>query len=276
MEGELENKYNKLKEIIGSLGRVAVAFSGGVDSTLLLKVSIDVLGSENVIAVVASSPTYPEAERSEAFELAHSMGARLIQVLATEMSNVQFVANNPDRCYHCKTELFSAMRGIVEQEGFDHVLEGSNVDDLKDYRPGRRACGEAGVKSPLTEAGLTKDDIRSISKELGLATYGKPAQACLATRIPYGTVITQERLKTIEIAEAFVRSLGVSQVRVRHHRSTARIEVDETGLPVVLEYRNEIVDKLIELGFMYVSLDLKGYRTGSMNNGISTDEDGLT
>ncbi|MBP1747514.1 MAG: hypothetical protein H6Q52_53 [Deltaproteobacteria bacterium] len=250
------------------MGSVAVAFSGGVDSTFLLKVSLDALGSENVLAVSAASSSYPETERSEAREMARSMGARLLLADSTEMNNENFVANKPDRCYHCKTELFRMVRDITEKEGFMVILEGSNIDDLKDYRPGRKACMEAGVRSPLMEAGFTKEDIRSISKQLGLATHDKPAQACLSSRIPYGTTITKERLTRIEFSEAFIRALGVSQVRVRHHGNTARIEVEEPDLPLILEYRNEIAEKLTALGFTYVSLDLQGYRTGSMNDWI--------
>lgn len=267
-EDGLKTRYEKLQEIIRSLGKAAVAFSGGVDSALLLKVSFDVLGSENVVAVTVVSPVHPEAERAEAVELARSMGARQLLANTAEMDNDRFVANDPDRCYHCKTGLFKTVRDIIKKEGFTHILEGSNVDDLADYRPGRLACREAGVRSPLTEAGLTKDNIRSISQELGLPTSTKPAEACLATRIPYGTAITVERLKRIELSEVFIKTLGVLQVRVRHHGNTARIEVDENDLPVVLECRNEIAEKLTEFGFTYVSLDLKGYRTGSMNDGM--------
>ncbi len=265
-ELRMNTRYEKLKGIIRSLGKAAVAFSGGADSTLLLKAGIDALGSENVLAVTAVWPLYPEAEATEAQELAASIGARLLLIEGDGMNNEVFTANNPDRCYQCKAGLFRTMREIVTNEGFRHILDGSNIDDLGDYRPGRQACIEAGVISPFIDAGLSKNDIRTISEELGLPTCDKPSQACLASRIPYGTEITVERLRRIEHSEAFIRALGVSQVRVRHHGNTARIEVEEKDLPVVLEYRNEIAQRLMLLGFAYVSLDLKGYRTGSMNN----------
>lgn len=275
MNDGLNRRYEKLKEIITSLGKVVVAFSGGVDSTFLLKVCMDSLGSVNVIAVNAVSPTYPERERNEAAELARSAAGRLITFAAAEMENPDFVANGPDRCYHCKTELFRTIREIARKEGFAHVLEGSNADDLSDYRPGQRACTEAGAISPLVDAGLSKEDIRALSKELGLPTHNKPAQACLASRIPYGMPVTIDRLRRIELSEAFIRDLGIAQVRVRHDGSTARIEVEEKDLSAILAYRDAIAEKLTALGFMYVSLDLQGYRAGSMNDEIVAEGDGL-
>jgi pyridinium-3,5-biscarboxylic acid mononucleotide sulfurtransferase len=274
-ESGLNARYERLKEIIRSLEKVAVAFSGGVDSTFLLKVSIDCLGSGNVIAVTAISPSYPEAEKSEASVLARSFGARLIVVDSAEMSVPDYIANNPDRCYHCKTELFKTIGDIIRKEGFTRILEGSNKDDLFDYRPGRKACLEAGTRSPLIEAGLSKDDIRQLSENLGLPTHNKPAQACLASRIPYGTPVTVDRLKRIELSEAYIRTLGISQVRVRHEGNTARIEVEEKDLPAILEYRDIVAEKLTELGFTYVALDLRGYRTGSMNDVIDGEGNGL-
>lgn len=265
IDERLERKYDDLVRSIRSMEKVAVTFSGGVDSTLLLKVSIDVLGSGNVLALTAMSPTYPRAEREEAEALAADMGARLYMFDSTEMEDEGFLANTRERCYHCKTRLFKTVRDIAGREGYVFILEGSNADDLKDFRPGRRACLELGVKSPLLDAGLTKEEIRTLSRELGLKTCGKPAQACLASRIPYGTAITVGRLENIERAEAFIKALGVSQVRVRHHGNTARIEVQENDFPLVLEHRNEIAEELMGIGFIYIALDLHGYRTGSMN-----------
>jgi len=265
IDERLERKYDDLKSRVRSMERVAVTFSGGVDSTLLLKVSIDVLGSGNVLALTAVSPTYPRAEREDAKTLAADMGARLIMFDSTEMEDENFLANTRERCYHCKTSLFKTVRDIAGREGYVFILEGSNADDLKDFRPGRRACLELDVRSPLLDAGLTKEEIRTLSRKLGLKTCEKPAQACLASRIPYGTAITVGRLEDIERAEAFIKGLGIAQVRVRHHGSTARIEVEENDFPLVLDHRNEIAEELMGIGFIYVSLDLHGYRTGSMN-----------
>lgn len=261
----IRRKYEDLRGSIASMGRAAVTFSGGVDSTLLLKVCIDVLGRENVLALTGVSPTYPRAEREEARALAAGMGARLIMFDSTEMEDENFLANGRDRCYHCKTRLFRTVRDIALGEGYSLILEGSNADDLNDFRPGRKACLEQDIASPLLGAGLTKKEIRVLSRELGLTTHDKPAQACLSSRIPYGTAITVRRLQEVEQAEAFIKSLGVSQVRVRHHGNTARIEVGEEDLPLILEERSRIAQELSRIGFTYVALDLRGYRTGSMN-----------
>lgn len=261
----LRQKYEDLKGSIRSMEKVAITFSGGVDSTFLLKVSIDVLGSENVLALTAVSPTYPRAERQEAQELAASMGARMVMFDSAEMEDENFLANTRDRCYFCKTRLFKAVRDIAGREGYVAILEGSNADDLRDFRPGRKACQELGVRSPLLEAGLTKEEIRTLSGELGLKTFDKPAQACLSSRIPYGTAITARRLEEIELSEAFIKTLGISQVRVRHHGATARIEAEEKDFPVILEHRDRIASELMRIGFTYIALDLHGYRMGSMN-----------
>jgi uncharacterized protein len=261
----VRRKYQVLRGSIASMGRVAVTFSGGVDSTLLLKVCIDALGRENVLALTGVSPTYPRAERMEAEAMAADMGARIVMFDSTEMEDKDFVANGRDRCYHCKTRLFRTVRDIARGEGYSLILEGSNADDLNDFRPGRKACLEQDIRSPLLGAGLTKEEIRELSRELGLTTHDKPAQACLSSRIPYGTAITVRRLEEVEQAEAFIKSLGISQVRVRHHGSTARIEVGESDLPFILEERNRIAEELNRIGFAYVALDLRGYRTGSMN-----------
>ena len=272
MDIELNGKYEKLKGLLEAMNKAAVCFSGGVDSALLLKASIDTLGPQNVLALTIVSALYPESERCEARESARSLKARVLEIDVPVMDVRGLVANGPDRCYHCKAHLFSVARDAAQAEGCSHILEGSNTDDLKDYRPGRAASIEAGIKSPFIEAGLSKADIRAVSKALGLVTHDKPAQACLASRIPYGTEITVERLRSVEHSETFIRLLGIRQVRVRHHGSTARIEVEEKDLPVVIELRNEIADKLITFGFTYVSLDLKGYRTGSMNDQVEKEQ----
>ncbi len=265
MTDELHRKYEDLKRSMRSMEKVAVTFSGGVDSTFLLKVSIDVLGAEKVLALTAVSPTYPRAERREAQELAAAMGARVVMFDSGEMEDENFLANTRDRCYYCKTRLFKAVRDIAGREGYLSILEGSNVDDIDDFRPGRRACQELGVRSPLLEAGFTKQEIRTLSRELGLKTFDKPAQACLSSRIPYGTVITARKLEDVERSEIFIKTLGISQVRVRHHGATARIEAEEKDFPVILEHRDRIASELMRIGFTYVALDLHGYRTGSMN-----------
>jgi uncharacterized protein len=265
VQEELRRNYADLKNSIRSMGRGAVTFSGGVDSTLLLKVSIDELGCGNVLALTGVSPIHARSESDGAKECAAALGAHVIFFESTEMEDESFVANGRDRCYHCKACLFKVVREIARREGYSFLLEGSNADDEKDFRPGRRACLEFNVVSPLLDGGFTKNDIRELSRALGLATCDKPSEACLYSRIPYGTAITRKMLEDIERSEAFVRSLGVSRVRVRHHGSTARIETDEKDFPVILEYRDEIAAELMRTGFTYIALDLHGYRTGSMN-----------
>jgi pyridinium-3,5-biscarboxylic acid mononucleotide sulfurtransferase len=262
----LENpKYLRLTEILLPLKRVLVTFSGGVDSTFLLKVAVDVLGAENVLAVIGTSPTYPATELREARRLAGLIGTRCITVETSEMEDDAFVKNSRDRCYHCKSNLFDVVWEIARREGIPHVLEGSNLDDTNDFRPGRKACVEKGVLSPLLMAELTKGDIRRLSKALDLPTHDKPSLACLSSRIPYGTPIDLSTLKRIEEAEELIRGSGIRQVRVRYHGAIARIEVPEEELGAVMEQRGVIAEGLKRLGFIYVALDLAGYRTGSMN-----------
>jgi pyridinium-3,5-biscarboxylic acid mononucleotide sulfurtransferase len=262
---ETERKYEKLKEELQSLKRVVVAFSGGVDSTFLLKVALDVLGAPNVLALIAASDTYPQKEVDEAGRLAVLLGADHMIISTSEMEDAHFLSNPKERCYYCKGHLFDEAMRLAKEKGFVHVVEGSNADDLNDFRPGRRAIAERNVRSPLLDAGLTKDEIRQLSKEAALPTHDKPSYACLASRIPYGTRIDKGLLERIERSEDFIRELGIAQVRVRSHGEVARLEVPPQDFERIMRHRQEIVLKLRESGFTYVTLDLQGFRTGSMN-----------
>lgn len=260
----IENKLENLKEIIKSLESVVIAFSGGVDSTLLAKVALDVLG-DKVIAVTARSETYTKSELEDAIELAKKIGIRHEVIVSEELDIPEFSHNPANRCYYCKKELLKKLKEIAEAYGFKNVIEGANFDDTDDYRPGMIAVDEMGVRSPLKEAKLTKSEIRDLSKRFGLPTWDKPSAACLASRFPYGSEITREKLNVIGEAEAFLKSLGIRQLRVRHHDQIARIEVAEKDMDILIQNRQQIVIKLKELGFKYVTMDLQGYRTGSMN-----------
>lgn len=249
---------------------VLVAYSGGVDSTFLAMTAHEILGA-NSLAVFAHSPVSPPTEREEAEAIARRIGLRYKSIESKEMENPDFVANLPDRCYYCKRELFGELKPIAFAEGLAWIADGTNYDDLKDYRPGRQASAEARVRSPLYEAGLTKDEIRQLSQEKGLSTWDKPASPCLASRIPYGTPVTPEILHKIAEGERYLHSLGLRQLRLRHHGDIARIEVDEKDIAVFLGdgIRSEIVKHIKALGYQYVALDLSGYRTGSLNAGIT-------
>lgn len=268
MRRELESKYRRLKALLSETGGILVAYSGGVDSTLLLKAAVEALG-ERALAVVASSETYPSQEVAEAVCLAGELGARLREIHTEELGNEQFASNPPERCFYCKQELFGKLVEIAREEGLPVVADGSNVDDTGDYRPGMQAAAELGIRSPLREAGFTKAEVRELSKELGLPTWDKPSFACLASRFPYGEAITPERLQQVEAAERVLRELGFRQVRVRHHGDTARIEVGAEDLERVVEHREHIVAAFMKLGYLYVALDLEGYRTGSMNKPLA-------
>jgi len=267
-----ESKYKKLKEIISGLKQVAVAYSGGVDSTFLLKVSSDVLG-ENVLAITARSATLPGKELHEAECMAKSFKVNHLIIDSDELENPDFTKNPPDKCYVCKKIRFSSLIKIAKENGFTHVIDGENHDDHKDYRPGSKAARELGVRSPLSESGLTKNDIRELSKKIGLPTWDKPAYACLATRIPYNTTITGEKLRQVNEGEEFLRNLGFSpQLRVRHYGDSARIELDPEDIPGITKAstRKKVVNYFKTLGFKFVTIDLEGYIMGSLNKTIRT------
>ncbi len=264
-----DKKYRDLKDRILRLGSALIAYSGGVDSTLLLRVARDVL-SDRVLAITAKSPVYPPEELDQARALAWELGVRHEIIETHELADPRFIDNPTERCYWCKRELFAELASIARENNLNYVLDGTNLDDLDDFRPGMRAADECGVRSPLKEARLTKEDIRSLSKSLGLPIWDKPSFACLASRFPYGTRITQENLIKVERAERFIRGFGITQVRVRHHDRIARIEVMEQDVPTLLgeHIRRRISSYLKDLGYCYVAVDLEGYRTGSMNEAL--------
>jgi uncharacterized protein len=259
-----QGKLKKLQQLLQNLESCAIAYSGGVDSTFLVKVAYDTLG-DNAVAVTATSSTYPVRELEDAKQYAQEIGAPHIIIQSEELDIPKFSDNPPDRCYYCKKELFQKIQQIAKEHHLNTVLDGSNADDTFDYRPGARARSELQIRSPLKEVGLTKQEIRQLSASLQLKSSEKPAFACLASRFPYGVKITKERLKQVEAAEEYLFSLGIRQYRVRYHDHIARIEVTPDDFPSILAHAQKIIKRFKTLGFTYIALDLEGYRTGSLN-----------
>ena len=257
-------RLDRARGIVGDLGSVLVAYSGGVDSTLLLKLALEELG-DSAVAVLASSPAYPESEQQEARVLARSLGARLVEVMTSEVELEAYTRNNPDRCFHCKEELFDTLEPIQHDLGLAHLAYGATADDAGDHRPGHGSAVRRGVRFPLLEAGLGKSDIRAAARTLGLPNWNKPSFACLSSRIPHGTPVTVAALRQIEAAEYALKTIGFRQVRVRHHGDVARIEVEGDEISKLVAERDRVVELVRAAGYKFVAVDLEGYSTGSLN-----------
>jgi uncharacterized protein len=269
-----QQKYNSLRQILKKLGRVLVAYSGGVDSTFLLKAAVNTLGVENVLACISAGVVEPKHVLQRAKKFAKDLKVHLEIIDTDELADANFVANKADRCFHCKSHLCQVLLDVANQNGFKHVVFGTNYDDLGDFRPGNRAMKIFGIRSPLAEAELTKQDIRTLSKKMGLETADVPSSPCLASRLAYGLEINEQRLKQIEQAEDFLRKLGFVEFRVRHHDTIARIEVHPKDFKKISAEpnRSKIIKKLKSLGFKYITIDLQGFRSGSLNEILTKEE----
>lgn len=265
---EAWQKYKELLERIEGLQRVVVAFSGGVDSAFLLKAALIAVGRENVMAVTADSETYPEREREAAKEIAKELDAQHMIIATSELAIPGYAENPINRCYFCKHELFSQLLPIAKEQGYSHVVFGAIADDFGDFRPGLKAATDKGVYAPMQDVMLYKREIRFLSRELGLRTWDKPSMACLSSRIPYGQRITSEKLDMVDQAEFFIMQLGFRQVRVRHHEEIARIEVPQGEMVNLMQMSEMVVAKFKEIGYRYVTIDLQGFRSGSLNESI--------
>ena len=267
LTSELAAKYDRLQAVLREMGQVVLGYSGGVDSTLVMKVAHDVLG-ENAVAVTGDSEAFPQGEVDAALDVAGKMGVTVTRVRTHELANPNFAVNTPNRCYHCKTELFSELQQVAQERGIRWIVDGSHAEDGKpgDHRPGLKAAEERGVRSPLREAGFTKADVRALALHLDVPNWDKPSFACLSSRFPYGTAITAELLAKLDGCEKYLRELGFRQFRVRHHDTVARIEVEPQDIVRLVEMREAINARFKEIGYTYVTLDLEGYRSGKMND----------
>ncbi|HBC86986.1 MAG TPA: ATP-dependent sacrificial sulfur transferase LarE [Lentisphaeria bacterium] len=263
----MKNKINALNAYIKSCGKVMVAYSGGIDSSFMLKLCVEAVGRKNVLAVTGASETFTDVELSGAKKFAKSVGVGHVIVTTREIDNPDFRSNPPLRCYHCKKEFYTKLAEVAKKCGFKYIFDGSNKDDTSDYRPGRRAAQEIGIISPLIKFGIDKAELRRLAKKMGIRIWDKPSNPCLASRVPYGEEITEEKLGMIYKAETFIRSRGFKNIRVRHHGKLARIEVPENEIIKLLKepLRSKIIKELNKIGFAWVSVDMKGYRTGSLN-----------
>ncbi|HEX6694836.1 MAG TPA: ATP-dependent sacrificial sulfur transferase LarE [Longimicrobiales bacterium] len=267
-DATLRERRARLDAILRECGSVVIGYSGGVDSVFLAKAALDVLGADRVLAVTGRSESYPQIQRDVAIECSEEFGIPHLEIHTDELNDPNYASNPTNRCYFCKTELWSQLRRVADERGYAEVLDGSNADDAHDYRPGLNAAREHAVRSPLLEAGLTKQDIRTLSRELGLPTWDQPAAPCLSSRLPYGLAVTVARLREVEAAEAAVRALGFRDFRVRHHGNAARLELPAAELPNAIERARALTDAVAGAGFERVLLDVEGYRRGALNEGL--------